>query len=218
MQAVTTLAERLGYAPDARLLIINCDDLGSTRSANVAVYAALRNGVATSATLMVPCPWARDAAAQYRGEDVGVHLTLNAGVGDLPLGAAHPLAEPARRRRRVPAHRRGHLGPRRPRGGAPGVPGPDRAGDRLGLRREPPRQPHGDPAAPARVLRRLPRARGRLRPAAAHGRRAAPSGRRLPLPAARRARRASSSPTTSCCPRRGPPPHRADAVRPAARA
>jgi predicted glycoside hydrolase/deacetylase ChbG (UPF0249 family) len=27
---------------------------------------------------MVPCPWAREAAAQYRGEDVGVHLTLNA--------------------------------------------------------------------------------------------------------------------------------------------
>ena len=27
---------------------------------------------------MVPCPWARDAAAGYRGEDVGVHLTLNA--------------------------------------------------------------------------------------------------------------------------------------------
>jgi len=27
---------------------------------------------------MVPCPWARDAAARYRGEDVGVHLTVNA--------------------------------------------------------------------------------------------------------------------------------------------
>jgi predicted glycoside hydrolase/deacetylase ChbG (UPF0249 family) len=75
---VSTLAERLGYAPDAKLVIVNCDDLGSTRSANVAVYDALRNGVATSATLMVPCPWARDAAAMYRGEDVGVHLTLNA--------------------------------------------------------------------------------------------------------------------------------------------
>lgn len=75
---MTTLAERLGYPPDAKLLIINCDDLGSSRSANVAVYAALRHGLATSATLMVPCPWARDAAAQYRGEDVGVHLTLNA--------------------------------------------------------------------------------------------------------------------------------------------
>ncbi len=73
-----TLAERLGHPPDAKVLIVNCDDLGSTRSANVAVYDALRSGLATSATLMVPCPWARDAAAQYRGEDVGVHLTLNA--------------------------------------------------------------------------------------------------------------------------------------------
>jgi chitin disaccharide deacetylase len=72
-----SLAERLGYPPDAKLLIVNCDDLGSSRSANVAVYEALRDGVATSATLMVPCPWARDAAAMYRGEDVGVHLTLN---------------------------------------------------------------------------------------------------------------------------------------------
>jgi chitin disaccharide deacetylase len=72
------LAERLGYAPDAKLLIVNCDDLGSTRAANVAIYEALRRGVATSASLMVPCPWARDAAALYRGEDVGVHLTLNA--------------------------------------------------------------------------------------------------------------------------------------------
>jgi predicted glycoside hydrolase/deacetylase ChbG (UPF0249 family) len=75
---VPTLAERLGYAPDAKLLIINCDDLGSSRSANVAVYQAVRNGMATSASLMVPCPWARDAASMYRGEDVGVHLTLNA--------------------------------------------------------------------------------------------------------------------------------------------
>ncbi len=72
-----TLAERLGYAPDAKLVIVNCDDLGSSRSANVAVYEALRDGLATSSTLMVPCPWARDAAAMYRGEDVGVHLTLN---------------------------------------------------------------------------------------------------------------------------------------------
>jgi predicted glycoside hydrolase/deacetylase ChbG (UPF0249 family) len=44
----------------------------------VGVYEAVRSGVATSASLMVPCPWAREAAARYRGEDVGVHLTLNA--------------------------------------------------------------------------------------------------------------------------------------------
>jgi len=73
-----TLAERLGYGPDAKLLIVNCDDLGMSRAANVGVYGALRDGLATSASLMVPCPWSRDAAAGYRGEDVGVHLTLNA--------------------------------------------------------------------------------------------------------------------------------------------
>lgn len=73
----TPLTERLGFAPDDKLLIITCDDLGSSRAANVAIYEALRRGVATSASLMVPCPWARDAAAQYRGEDIGVHLTLN---------------------------------------------------------------------------------------------------------------------------------------------
>jgi predicted glycoside hydrolase/deacetylase ChbG (UPF0249 family) len=75
---MTSLAERLGYAPHDRLLIINCDDLGSSYAANVACYEALRVGLATSASLMVPCPWAREAASRYRGEDVGVHLTLNA--------------------------------------------------------------------------------------------------------------------------------------------
>ena len=74
---MTTLAERLGYSADDRLLIVNCDDLGSSHSANIAIYESLRHGSATSATLMVPCPWAREAASRYRGEDVGVHLTLN---------------------------------------------------------------------------------------------------------------------------------------------
>ena len=74
---MTELAERLGYGPDDRIVILNCDDLGMCQAANDGVYDALRTGVATSASLMVPCPWARDAAAAYRGEDVGVHLTLN---------------------------------------------------------------------------------------------------------------------------------------------
>ncbi len=78
LHTMTTLAESLGYDRDAKLIILNCDDLGSSRSANVAIYDAMRNGLASSASLMVPCPWARDAASMYRGEDVGVHLTLNA--------------------------------------------------------------------------------------------------------------------------------------------
>ncbi|MGP8059879.1 MAG: polysaccharide deacetylase family protein [Acidimicrobiales bacterium] len=73
-----TLAERLGYDADAKLLILNADDLGFCHSANVAVFECLHSGLVTSATLMVPCPWAREAAARYRGEDIGVHLTLTA--------------------------------------------------------------------------------------------------------------------------------------------
>jgi predicted glycoside hydrolase/deacetylase ChbG (UPF0249 family) len=73
-----SLAERLGYAADARLIIINCDDIGSSHSANVACEAALRHGIATSATLMVPCPWAREAVERFKDLDVGIHLTLTA--------------------------------------------------------------------------------------------------------------------------------------------
>jgi predicted glycoside hydrolase/deacetylase ChbG (UPF0249 family) len=68
----------LGYDADAKLLIINADDLGCCHSANVGVFDCLATGTVTSATLMVPCPWAREASSRYRGEDIGVHLTVNA--------------------------------------------------------------------------------------------------------------------------------------------
>lgn len=73
-----TTAEFLGLPDDAKLLVISCDDLGSCHGANVGVYDALRNGVATCASIMMPAPWSRHAASMYEGEDVGVHLTLNA--------------------------------------------------------------------------------------------------------------------------------------------
>jgi len=75
--AQSELAQRLGYDADARLLILNCDNLGVSHAANVGVYDALRSGLATSASLMVPAPWAREAVRGYRGADIGVHLTLN---------------------------------------------------------------------------------------------------------------------------------------------
>jgi hypothetical protein len=75
---VATLAERLEYPPEARLLILNCADLGFCHSATVGVYDALREGIGTSASLIVPAPWARESASRFRGEDVGVRLTLNA--------------------------------------------------------------------------------------------------------------------------------------------
>jgi hypothetical protein len=51
-----SLAARLGLAPQARALIVTCDDLGFLHAANVAICGALRQGVATSASLMVPAP------------------------------------------------------------------------------------------------------------------------------------------------------------------
>ena len=77
--AEVTLAERLGYPADARLVILSCDDLGSCHAANVGVLRAIREGAATCASLMVPAPWAADAATALTPEDdIGVHLTLNA--------------------------------------------------------------------------------------------------------------------------------------------
>ncbi len=74
-----TLAERLGYAADTKLVILSCDDLGSCHAANVGVYQAIREGAATCASIMVPAPWAQHAAVEYRAtDDIGVHLTLNA--------------------------------------------------------------------------------------------------------------------------------------------
>jgi chitin disaccharide deacetylase len=73
-----SLAERLGYDDHAKLVIISCDDLGGCHAANVGVYTALRDGLATCASIMVPAPWARDAALRYLPtDDIGVHLTLN---------------------------------------------------------------------------------------------------------------------------------------------
>ncbi len=78
------LVERLGYSPDTRVVIISCDDLGCCHAANEGVLSALRTGVATCASLMVPAPWAIHAAravhdsADQKPLDIGVHLTLNA--------------------------------------------------------------------------------------------------------------------------------------------
>ena len=72
------LVERLGFASNVRAVIVRVSGLGTTHAANVGVYESLREGVATTASLHVPCPWSRHAAALYRGEDLGISLTLNA--------------------------------------------------------------------------------------------------------------------------------------------
>ncbi len=75
---MTALLQRLGFAPEARVMLLSCTELGLCHAANVGVFEVLHGGIPASASLMVPAPWARESAAHYRGDDVGVHLTVNA--------------------------------------------------------------------------------------------------------------------------------------------
>jgi predicted glycoside hydrolase/deacetylase ChbG (UPF0249 family) len=74
-----TVAERLGYPADSKLLILHADDLGFSHSANVASFDALDKGVISSASIMMPTPWVSEVAAYARAHpdaDLGLHLTL----------------------------------------------------------------------------------------------------------------------------------------------
>lgn len=74
----------LGYPSDARLLIINADDFGMCHAINEATIRTLKNGLASSCTLMVPCPWGLHALKLLKeSPDIpfGVHLTS---VSELP--------------------------------------------------------------------------------------------------------------------------------------
>ena len=77
-----TLAARLGFAPDEKVLVVHVDDLGMCHAANEGGFEAMANGPATCGSVMVPCAWFAEAAARARAlgreADVGVHLTLNA--------------------------------------------------------------------------------------------------------------------------------------------
>jgi predicted glycoside hydrolase/deacetylase ChbG (UPF0249 family) len=69
----------LGYPADARLLILNADDLGMCHAINEAIFRSLRGGVVCSTSLMAPCPWALHAMHLLQENPnipFGVHLTV----------------------------------------------------------------------------------------------------------------------------------------------
>jgi len=76
-----TVAERLGYPANSRLLVIHADDFGMMHTVNHAIEDAFQHHWITSASIMVPCPWFPEVAQWAKSHpdaDLGLHLTLNA--------------------------------------------------------------------------------------------------------------------------------------------
>jgi predicted glycoside hydrolase/deacetylase ChbG (UPF0249 family) len=88
----TTYAERLGYPNGARVLILHVDDVGMSFDSNQGAIQAMDKGVATSCSVMMPCPWV-PAYVHYLKQnpktDAGLHLTLTSEWGEYRWG---PLA------------------------------------------------------------------------------------------------------------------------------
>ena len=85
-------SELLGYTANARVLIVNADDFGMYCAVNDAVIRSVEEGIASSCSLMAPCPAAPQAMSLLRRHPqipFGIHLTL---VCDTPGYRWGPLA------------------------------------------------------------------------------------------------------------------------------
>ena len=74
-----SIAERLGYPADSKLLIIHADDLAVAHAIDRASFDAFERQAITSGSIMVPCPWFTEVAAyakEHPEADLGLHLTL----------------------------------------------------------------------------------------------------------------------------------------------
>ena len=78
-QAGMTWAEKLGFPPSAKVLILHADDIGMCYEANKAAQHYFENRQIQSASVMVPCPWFPEMAEWWKTRpehDIGLHLAL----------------------------------------------------------------------------------------------------------------------------------------------
>jgi len=78
-QQTKTYAEKLGWPKGARVLILHVDDAGMSHDSNEGAEMAIGQGVATSTSIMMPCPWVSDFKKyldKNPNTDAGLHLTL----------------------------------------------------------------------------------------------------------------------------------------------
>lgn len=73
------LLARMGYGHQDRVVIVHADDVGMCHASTAILPTLFGTGIATSASVMVPCAWFDEAAAWCKANpsaDVGVHFTL----------------------------------------------------------------------------------------------------------------------------------------------
>lgn len=75
-----TLAERLGFTAQDKVVLLHVDDVGLCHAQNRGFFDVIEYGLVTTGSVMVPCPWFPEAATYARRRpdlDLGVHLCLN---------------------------------------------------------------------------------------------------------------------------------------------
>lgn len=84
-----TYAERLGYPKGAKVVIMHVDDVGMSYDSNKGAIKAVEEGVATSMSVMMPCPWVPGFVHYLKDHpniDAGLHLTLTSEWKDYRWG------------------------------------------------------------------------------------------------------------------------------------